>query len=346
MLLLCMAAALQIAPAAGGLPVKQPQLAARGAQVALVYGAGNAVFFVGSTDSGKTFGNPVLVSAGGPLALGMHRGPRVAFAKDAIVVSAIVGEKGKGQDGDLLAWRSTDGGRTWSPPVRVNDVVGAPREGLHAMAASGGLVFAAWLDLRAPGMRVYGASSTDGGATWSANRLVYASPSGDVCTCCHPSVAIDAAGQVLVMFRNALGGSRDLYLARSTDGGKTFATPAKLGQGTWKLEACPMDGGDLAVAHGGRVSTVWRREDTVFESGLEGPETRVATGRNPALAVTKGGDYRVWTDGKAVMLRRPGAAPPEVIAPDGAFPALAALEDGSLLAAWESNGTITARRLD
>jgi hypothetical protein len=276
----------------------------------------------------------------------MHRGPRVAYADDAVVVSAIVGEKGKGQDGDLMAWRSTDGGRTWSAPARVTDAVGSAREGLHAMAARGTHVFAAWLDLRAPGMRIYGASSTDGGRTWSPNRLVYASPSGAVCTCCHPSVAIDTAGQVLVMFRNALGGSRDLYLARSSDAGRTFATPPKLGQGTWKLEACPMDGGALAIADGGRVSTVWRREDTVFASGIEGPERALATGRNPALAVTKSGDYRAWTEGKALMLQRPGTARAEAIAADGAFPALAALDDGSVIVAWESNGTVTAQRVD
>ena len=96
-------------------------------------------------------------------------------------------------------------------------------------------------------MRVYGASSEDGGGTWSASRLVYASPSGAVCTCCHPSVAVDDDGGVSVMFRNALGGSRDMYVARSTDGGRTFPPAAKVGAGTWKLEACPMDGGALAV---------------------------------------------------------------------------------------------------
>jgi hypothetical protein len=44
--------------------------------------------------------------------LGMRRGPRIAVAPGAIVISAVVGEKGRGADGDLIAWRSVDGGRS------------------------------------------------------------------------------------------------------------------------------------------------------------------------------------------------------------------------------------------
>jgi len=275
----------------------------------------------------------------------MHRGPRVAYTRQAIVVSAIVGEQGKGKDGDLLAWRSRDGGKSWSAPVRVNDVGGSAREGLHAMAAGGKeTLFAAWLDLRASGTRIHGATSKDGGTTWSANRMVYESPSGTVCQCCHPSVAVDGAGNIFVMFRNSVQGSRDLYLTRSADGGNTFAAAWKLGRGTWKLEACPMDGGALAVDQDGRVTTLWRREETLFTSEAEGPEKSWASGRNPAAATTRRGVYAAWTDAKAVWLRRPAVAQPEVIAEDGGFPSLAALDDGSVIVAWESSGVIVVRQ--
>jgi BNR repeat protein len=344
MLLLSLLLGMPIPPSAAATPNRQPQLAAQGRHVAVAYGAGDAVYFAASTDAGATFGRPVLVSSGGPLSLGMHRGPRVAYTSRGIVVSAIVGEQGKGKDGDLLAWRSADGGKTWSGPVRVNDVTGAAREGLHAMAAGGkDTLFAAWLDLRAAGTRVYGATSADGGATWSANRLAYESPSGTVCPCCHPSVAVDGAGRVFVMFRNALEGSRDLYLTRSTDGGHTFEPARKLGRGTWKLDACPMDGGALAVDGDGRVTTVWRREDTLFVSPAEGPETALGPGRNAAAATTPRGTYSAWTEGKRLLLKRPLRAQPEVIAEDGGFPSIAALADGSVAVAWESNGHIVVR---
>ena len=73
------------------------------------------------------------------------------------------------------------------------------------------------------------------------------SPDGSVCQCCHPSVAIDSRGVIQVLFRNSLGGQRDMYLCSSTDGGQTFGKAIKLGQGSWNIDHCPMDGGNLAV---------------------------------------------------------------------------------------------------
>jgi hypothetical protein len=346
MLLAALLLASQIAPAVGAPPYRQPQLSAQGTNVGIAYGSGNAIYFARSTDSGKTFGAPVLVSETGRLALGMHRGPRVSYAGPNVVISAIVGEPGKADDGDLLAWRSADGGKTWSTPVRVNDAAGSAREGLHAMAARGSLVVAAWLDLRAEGMRIYGSTSKDGGLTWSRNELVYQSPSGSVCTCCHPSVQVDSSGTIAVMFRNALDGSRDLYVARSKDQGKTFDAAKRVGTGTWKLEACPMDGGGMAIEGDGRLATVWRREQTIFRTDGEGPEKSLGSGRNPAIAAGRKGTYVAWTRDKAVLLAKPGSDTPETLDDAGAFPSVVALGDGSVLAAWESNGAIAIRTIE
>src|SRR5712691_7359437 len=248
--------AVTIAPATADKTYRQPQLAARGEHVGIAFGAGNSIYFAGSRDHGRTFATPVRVSSRGELSLGMHRGPRVAYSERGIVISAVVGETGRGQDGDLMAWRSRDGGRSWSGPRRLNGVVGSAREGLHGMASDGkDTVFAAWLDLREKGTRVRGSISRDGGDTWSADRLVYESPSGTVCQCCHPSVAVDGSGRVHVMFRNALEGSRDMYLARSANGGKTFEPAQKVGQGTWKLDACPW----MAAASRSTRRAGWRR---------------------------------------------------------------------------------------
>jgi hypothetical protein len=80
----------------------------------------------------------VALSSHGTLALGRHRGPRISIAGDALVVTAILGSKVDG--GDLLAWRSTDDGRTWSAPVRLNSVADSAREGLHGLGGAGALV--------------------------------------------------------------------------------------------------------------------------------------------------------------------------------------------------------------
>ena len=118
---------------------REPQAAADNTgRVYVTYGAGDALYCSASADGGKSWQAPVKVGEAGSLALGMRRGPRIAVAGKTVVVSAIYGREGKGRDGELLAWRSTDGGQSWQGPATVNDVPGASREGLHGMAAAHG----------------------------------------------------------------------------------------------------------------------------------------------------------------------------------------------------------------
>src|SRR6185295_10354450 len=128
---------------------------------------------------------------------------RIAASNEAITITVIGGgsDDAGGKGGDVLAWSSHDDGETWQGPVRVNDVKDSAREGLHALASGpSGQLFCAWLDLREGGTKIVGSRSTDGGSTWSKNVLVYQSPDGHVCECCHPSAAFDSAGGVYVMW--------------------------------------------------------------------------------------------------------------------------------------------------
>jgi hypothetical protein len=333
--------AMRLAPESSDVQFRQPQLAVSGKTVALTFGSGNSIYFSSSSDEGKTFSKPVKVADPGVISLGMHRGPRIAYAGSTIVISAIAGKEGKGKDGDLIAWRSVDGGRKWSSGVKVNDAPGAAREGLHTMTASGDFLYAAWLDLRSKGTKLYGAVSTDGGEHWQENRLVYESPDGSICQCCHPSAAISSVGDVYVMWRNALGGSRDMYVGLSTDHGKTFHTQ-KLGQDTWQLNACPMDGGALVLDEKSKVKTVWRRADTIYQFAPGGQETAVGKGKNPSMAYAAAGAYIAWSDGANLMLQTPGAKEPVVLA-EGSFVTLAG--SGPVYAAWEDKGSISVHLL-
>ncbi|MEX0610517.1 MAG: sialidase family protein [Pirellulales bacterium] len=211
---------------------RQPQAAIdRDGGIHVVFGSGDSIYHAASDDA-KAFGPPVKVASEGKLSLGMRRGPRIAIARGAIVISAIVGARGGGRDGDLLAWRSTDGGKSWSSSTRVNGVAGSAREGLHAMAAGEqGRVYSVWLDLRGGRTEIFGSGSEDGGASWSQNKRIYRSPSGSVCECCHPSVAFGPHGTLYVMWRNSIDGLRDMFLVKSPDGGATFGQTGGHGQG-------------------------------------------------------------------------------------------------------------------
>jgi len=127
MLALSLLLTFHLAPDAPNVEYRQPQLAAAPGIVAVTFGAGRAVYFSASRDQGRGFSKPVKVAEAGALALGRHRGPRIAIAPSAIVISAIVGAQGGGRDGDLVAWRSADGGKSWSKGMVVNDVPGAAR---------------------------------------------------------------------------------------------------------------------------------------------------------------------------------------------------------------------------
>jgi hypothetical protein len=334
-----------IPPAVPGQPNRQPQLAARGSDAALVFGAGQKIFFALSSDGGENWSAPSPLPVSGALALGARRGPRVALADGALLVTVIAGPKGRGQDGDVQLLRSTDSGATWSPARNLNSIPGSAREGLHAMAAQGSRVAVVWLDLRQTGTRLFGAFSTDSGATWSADRLVYASPSGSVCECCHPSAAYSSDGTLFVLFRNALEGNRDMYVTASSDNGMAFGPARKLGTGTWPLNACPMDGGSLSVAPDGKPATAWRRGREVFIADLGLRESRLGPGIQPVATFTKQGRWVVWSVGAALMALPPERPLPITLAPAGAFPSLVTAQERPL-AAWEEAGLIRIRLLD
>jgi hypothetical protein len=316
---------------------QQPQLAvdAKGS-IHAVFGVGDSIRYCRSDDGGKSFSAPVSLPSVHDMSLGMRRGPRLAVTDTAVCVTAVGGKQGKGRDGDVLALRSTDGGKKWSEPVLVNDTADSAREGLHGMSAgSRGELCCVWLDLRNRKTEVMASVSTDGGATWAKNTLVYKSPDGSVCECCHPSVVHDSKGTIYVMWRNSLAGARDMYLATSTDGGMTFGPAAKLGAGTWPLKACPMDGGSIIAIAPGKTASVWRREKSVFLA-LEGQDERLlGPGEQAWITATENGSFVIWLAKRGDIAN---SKSPQKLANKATDPVIATgpAGQGPVVAAWES----------
>lgn len=331
-----------VATSGGGQSPKQPQAAvATDGTVHLIYGSGDAVFHVKSTDGGANFSKSEEAFRVPNMSLGMRRGPRISVTDKAVIVTAVGGKQGKGRDGDVLAWRSDDGGATWQGPVRVNDATDAAREGLHGMASGpDGSVWATWLDLREKRSEVYVSKSTDGGETWQANVRVYRSPDGNVCECCHPSIIV-SDDAVHVMFRNSLAGNRDMYVATSKDGGKTFIPAKKVGQGSWKINACPMDGGMLTAGPKGSLVTVWRRNGEVYSAaGTGGREQLLGRGEQPWITSSASGPVIVWTTGREgdLLVQSPANKQPLKLAGVARDPMVSSAPNGEgpVIACWES----------
>jgi hypothetical protein len=340
MIILAALVALHLPAVSPKAPNRQPQMAAAGGTVALVFGSGDGIWLTRSMDNGRNFAAPAKVAELPKMLLGRHRGPRVVISGNAIVVSAIASEPG-----DLMVWRSIDGGRTWSAPMAINDTPQAAREGLHAMVGDAeGHMAAAWLDDRGgKGKRLYGAFSGDAGRTWSRNVLLYESPDGTICQCCDPSLAVTGRGEFAVMWRNALGGSRDLYTLRLKDGHPVGAA-VKQGEGTWKLDACPMDGGGMAVRDG-QIASAWRRDHDIYLAAPGKPEVKLGTGQDVAFGATSKGFYAAWSTPSGIELYTPSAGNPSHLSSSGTFPAMVALPDGAMLVAWEEGGSIATARM-
>lgn len=123
------------------------------------------VFVAFSDDGGATFAPATKVTGLPKLMLGMRRGPRIAAHGERLTVTMIGDE--------LYSFSSSDGGKTWSQAVTINEVPASAREGLHDLAgAPNGDVFVTWLDLRNGKMELWGATSKDGGRTWGKNEQV------------------------------------------------------------------------------------------------------------------------------------------------------------------------------
>lgn len=126
-------------------------------------------------------------------------------------------------DADILSVRSTDGGATWQPPVRVVDDNSGARQFFPWLDADGNRVHAVWYDARADPDRleVYVATSSDGGATWGANVAVTPAPflpllpsEGQAADFIGDYNGIAASGGVVYPFyQDARAGEQDVYVA-------------------------------------------------------------------------------------------------------------------------------------
>ncbi len=139
-----------------------------------------------STDGGATW---VRNLAGAVTGLG--QGPnggaqQLAIDKSSGALYLVYQEQQPSGDQDIWFQKSTDGATTWSKPLRVNDDTagnGVRQHLPHISVAPNGRIDVVWIDHRngyvgpfAPAPRggadVYYAASTDGGATFSANRRI------------------------------------------------------------------------------------------------------------------------------------------------------------------------------
>lgn len=173
------------------------------------------IHYMRSTDAGVTWG-PDTQLTNNPV---MQQIPAVAAT--ASTVHIIYHDERHG-NWEIYYLRSTDGGDTWDPEVRLTDDSGWSNNA--GIVVRGQYVHVVWSDDRASStdFDLYYKYSSDNGSTWSADtRLTFTFNSGG------PSLA--RSGQNLfIAFQSERDGNTENFFKRSTDNGATWEPDVQL----------------------------------------------------------------------------------------------------------------------
>ena len=346
------------------------------------------LFFARSHDTGATWTDPVRIAGGGnEVKPHGQASPRLVAANGVVVVvwpSNIVVEGRRFPASHMRFSRSTDGGRTWSAPVTLNDDTTSALAGhtFHGAAfVPPSTIAVAWLDSRSDASAapmsddmhhaehdgdatVYMTTSKDLGATWAAqNTKLW----GDACPCCRVSLAARPDGQIVAAWRSHLPGDvRDPVVALIGD---TVTQPARVSNDNWVFAGCPHTGPGLQVGDDGTTRAAWYSvtdgRSGIFYSETDGESLEfrepveivragalptghpvvAANGRNTFVA------YDVGPAGKQELLvaRVAGGSAKSTVLEGSAgadHPQIIVLEDGRAVVAWaEKRGKKSEARL-
>ena len=281
----------------------------------LIYYKGEAkagdIFYVRSTDGGKSFSTPIRVNSqpNSAIAAGTIRGAQLAIGKDNRVHVAWNGSGAARPEGPggapMLYTRLNEGATAFEPQRNLITWAGGLDGGGTVAADDKGDVYVAWH--AAPEgadeteRAVYLARSTNDGKTFERERRINSQPTG-ACGCCQMRAFVDSKGALYVLYR-AAGNSvnRDSMLLVSTDNGTKFQG-ALLDK--WYLNACPMSSYSMTQTPQA-IYAAWETKDQVYMSAV--PTTRTQ---------------------KLALIAAPGAAKARK------HPVVLAGADGKVLFAW------------
>jgi len=318
---------------------QQPQLSIdNSGTIRMVYGNEGKIYCATSNDNGLSFPDIQLVGEVEEMHLGMTRGPQLATSKNYSLVSAM------DKKGNIHSFKLTHASGEWVKTNLINDVSRSAPEGLMDIAADqADNFYAVWLDIRNEKKNnICFASTSNQGKVWSKNSIIYTSPDQNVCECCKPSIEANK-NEVSIMFRNWINGSRDLYLIQSDNKGTQFADAVKLGNGTWKLDGCPMDGGGLVVGDNLEATTVWQRKGEIYFSKPNEAEALIGKGRSCSIADANN-PIAAWQDGKMLVVEELEKGK-KIEVGEGSFIKVIRTKDGQIFSAWEQEKNILYKRI-
>jgi len=218
----------------------KPVLVVHGLDVYVAYNRAAKVWMAASHDGGNSF-TPVNVNPSDGMGWAQAGGAAIDPAGNVFVSWAGYTRVGNGQGPvDLYVSRSADGGKTWS--TTLMDISGAPPEcatnecgwaylgaQITMTADAAGTLYALWnagpVDKGAE--RVYFASSTTAGLTWSARTDV--SHAASAVAHAFPTMVAGTVGDVRIAWMDTRESPLwNTYYRSSTNGGATWSSEVQL----------------------------------------------------------------------------------------------------------------------
>ena len=159
--------------------------------------------------------------------------------------------------------KSTNNGVNWTPPVKAG--TSGIVTGSCPAIGPGGEVYVIWLDYETNDYKIYFNKSTDGGASFSTQRLITQGPKPILDITCNgltmPSMAVDVSGgprngYIYVTFCDGRNGDGDVLLMKSSNGGENWSTPVRVNNdsvGNGKLQCWPW----MAVNEYGEIAIIF-----------------------------------------------------------------------------------------
>ena len=248
-----------------------------------------AVFF--STDGGVTWGQSTLPLAAGDAS---QSDPAVDWTSDGVARALCIGVDSTQTVLTLRAYQSTDNGATWTLEATPSGAQTAvDREIIwvdHSpTSAFKDQVYATWHN----GTPVFFARRTAAGAWQAAFQISGAETTG---IGIGGDIKTNSFGDVFVFWPDA-DGSRNILVARSVDGGVTFATPVTIATtfASTRRLAVPSDNGRSARVYtsAGAYRTASKNLVYAVWADLSGA-TGCTTGGGPGSSTTSTCKTRIW----------------------------------------------------
>lgn len=223
-----------------------------------------------SEDFGGNWGEArPLDIAGDKVAADGENRPKIAFGPRDQVVISYTQPLARPYTGEIRMLRSTDGGKSFSPPFTVHRDRQVITHRFESLAFDrNGVLHVVWIDKRDQVAAAGGDADKGGNKSAYAGAAIYRNESRDgglsfrpdlkladhSCECCRIALAPTPDGGVAAMWRHVFSPNiRDHAFAILGE----QKTPARASFDDWKLDACPHHGPGLAPAREGGYHAVW-----------------------------------------------------------------------------------------